>query len=66
MKVLPLSVMQVPDLSLTSDAGVQCHMSFFPNPVGWRLDQGLLCIENALTHTDEALSHPRKNIQELP
>lgn len=60
------SVMQVPELSVTSDAGVQCHLSFFPNALDWRLDQWLLCIGNTLTQADGALSHPRKNIQGLP
>lgn len=60
MKILPLSVMQVPGLSVTSDARVQCHMSFFPNTEGWKLDQWLLCIGNVLTHSDGAVLHPKK------
>lgn len=65
MEILPLSVTQVPELSVRGDAGVQYHIYFFPNTEGWRLDWRLLCISNSLMLSAEAPSQPRKKIQEL-
>lgn len=62
MGILPLPVAQVPEFSVRGDGGVHCRIFFFPNTEGQKLDQRLLCISSALTHSAEALSHPRKKI----